>query len=193
MVAEFAGRGCYEAWARANAATRTNEAYLANIIALGHESVFGHAAISLRVQGVSRALTLELVRHRFLVFSQRSQRFVDESDCDFVCPPLLDDPEHADVREKLLREALLAQRAYVMIAETLIERGVPRKQAREAARAVLPECTETRLLVSGNVRAWRDFIKLRNADGADAEIRIFAQQVLEILRTQVAPNSVQDL
>jgi thymidylate synthase (FAD) len=155
--------------------------------------VFGHAAISLRVQGVSRALTLELVRHRFLVFSQRSQRFVDESDCDFVCPPLLDDPEHADVREMLLREALLARRAYAVIAETLITRGVPRKQAREAARAALPECTETRLLVSGNVRAWRDFIKLRNADGADAEIRIFAQQVLEILRTQVAPNSVQDL
>jgi thymidylate synthase (FAD) len=93
----------------------------------------------------------------------------------------------------LLREALLARRAYAVIAETLITRGVPRKQAREAARAALPECTETRLLVSGNVRAWRDFIKLRNADGADAEIRIFAQQVLEILRTQVAPNSVQDL
>ena len=193
MVAEFAGRGCYEAWARANAATRTNEAYLANIIALGHESVFGHAAISLRVQGVSRALTLELVRHRFLVFSQRSQRFVDESECDFVCPPLLDDPEHEDLRDALERELLLARKAYSELAQALIERGTPRKQAREAARAVLPEATETRLLVSGNVRAWRDFIKLRNADGADAEIRIFAQRVLEILRTQVAPNSVQDL
>lgn len=190
---EFAGRGCYEAWARANAATRTNEAYLANIIAQGHESVFGHAAISLRVEGVSRALTLELVRHRFLVFSQRSQRFVDESDCSFVCPPLLDDPEHEDLRDALERELLLARKAYSELAQALIERGTPRKQAREAARAVLPEATETRLLVSGNVRAWRDFIKLRNADGADAEIRIFAQRVLEILRTQVAPNSVQDL
>ena len=193
VVAEFAGRGCYEAWARANVATRTNEAYLANIIAQGHESVFGHAAISLRVEGVSRALTLELVRHRFLVFSQRSQRFVDESSCNFVCPPLLDDPEHEDLREALHREVLLAQRAYSQLADALVERGVPRKKAREAARAVLPECTETRLLVSGNVRAWRDFIKLRNADGADAEIRIFAQRVLEILRTQVAPSSVQDL
>lgn len=192
-LAEFAGRGCYEAWARANAATRANGDYLAHIIELGHESVFGHAAVSFYVTGVSRSLTHELVRHRFLVFSQRSQRFVDESDCDFVCPPLLLDPQHADLREVLYREALLARRAYTQLADTLVERGVSRKQAREVARAALPECTETRLLVSGNVRAWRDFIKLRNADGADAEIRRFAQLILTELRERVAPASVQDL
>jgi thymidylate synthase (FAD) len=190
---EFAGRGCYEAWARANAATRTNEAYLANIIAQGHESVFGHAVASFYVMGVSRALTLELVRHRFLVFSQRSQRFVDESDCNFICPPLLDKPEHADLREALLREVLLARRAYTQLADALTERGVPRKQARETARAVLPECTETRLLVSGNLRAWRDFIRLRDADGVDAEMREFAQEIRRQLREHVAPNSIQDL
>jgi thymidylate synthase (FAD) len=190
---EFAGRGCYDAWARANPATRANGAYLANIIAQGHESVFGHAVASFYVTGVSRSLTHELVRHRFLVFSQRSQRFVDESDCNFVCPPLLDEPDNADLREALLREVLLARRAYAQLALALAERGVSRKQAREAARAVLPECTETRLLVSGNLRAWRDFIKLRDADGADAEIREFAQEIRRQLRERVAPNSVQDL
>lgn len=193
VLAEFAGRGCYDAWARANAATRANGDYLANIIEQGHTSVFGHAAASFYVTGVSRSLTHELVRHRFLVFSQRSQRFVDESNCDFVCPPLLDVVEHDDIRAVLERSALRSRKEYQLIAEALIERGVPRKQAREAARAALPECTETRLLVSGNVRAWRDFVKLRDADGADAEIHEFARQVRELLRERVAPASVQDL
>lgn len=192
-VAEFAGRGCYDAWARGNVATRANGDYLANIIELGHESVFGHASASFYVTGISRALTHELVRHRFLVFSQRSQRFVDESQCNFVCPPLLDDVQHDDLRVLLERSLLASRQAYGIVAEALIERGVPRKQAREAARAALPEATETRLLVTGNVRAWRDFIKLRNSDGADAEIRRFADEALRQLRERVAPASLQDL
>lgn len=192
-LAEFAGRGCYEAWARANAATRTNAAYLAHIIEVGHESLFGHAAASFYVTGVSRALTHELVRHRFLVFSQRSQRFVDESDCNFVCPPLLDKLEYTHLREALLRSARSARADYAYIADALVEAGVPRKQARETARAALPECTETRLLVSGNLRGWRDFVKLRDADGVDAEMRQFAQLIRTQLRERVAPNSVQDL
>lgn len=192
-LAEFAGRGCYEAWSRSNPKTATNLAYLDHIIDVGHTSLFAHAAASFYVTGVSRSLTHELVRHRFLVFSQRSQRFVDESDCDFVCPPLLDNPEHADLREVLYREVLLARRAYGQLAEALIERGVSRKQAREAARAVLPEATETRLTVSGNLRAWRDFIKLRTGEGADAEIQRFAALVLQEIREKVAPASVQDL
>lgn len=194
-LAEFAGRGCYEAWARANPATRTNAAYLAHIIDVGHTSLFGHAAVSFYVTGVSRSLTHELVRHRFLVFSQRSQRFVDESECNFVMPPLLADVTHALVEERELLEktVLQSREAYRQLVDALLSRGVPRKHAREAARAVLPECTETRLVVSGNVRSWRDFIELRNADGADAEIRRFAQEVLQLLREKVAPSSVQDL
>lgn len=192
-LAEFAGRGCYEAWSRANPKTAANLDYLDHIIDVGHTSLFAHAAVSFYVTGVSRSLTHELVRHRFLVFSQRSQRFVDESDCNFVCPPLLDDPAFADMRELLERTTRGNQVAYRIIAETLITRGVARKQAREAARAVLPEATETRLTVSGNLRAWRDFIKLRMGEGADAEIRRFAALVLQEIREKVAPASVQDL
>lgn len=192
-LAEFGGRGCYEAWSRANPETATNLAYLDHIIDVGHESLFNHAAVSFYVTGVSRSLTHELVRHRFLCFSQRSQRFVDESECDFVCPPILDDPEHEDLRHALERCATSSRYTYALIADELVTRGVTRKQAREAARAALPECTETRLLVSGNIRAWRDFIRLRLTSGADAEIRRFAELVLTELRERVAPASVQDL
>ena len=193
FLLEFGGRGCYEAWSRSNPATATNADYVKHILDVGHYSLLGHASASFYVTGVSRALTHELVRHRFLVFSQRSQRFVDESSCNFVCPPLLDDPEHEDLREALHREVLLARRAYTQLADALVERGITRKKARETARAVLPECTETRLLVSGNIRAWRDFIKLRDAEGVDAEMRNFAQLVLAELRQHVAPASLQGL
>lgn len=191
-LAEFAGRGCYRAFNRPNPATAENEPYLKHIIDVGHESVFGHASASFQVEGVSRSLTHELVRHRFLVFSQQSQRFVDESDCDFVLPPLLSDPEHEDLRDAVERELLLARKAYAELAQALTERGVSRKQAREAARALLPEATETRLVVSGNLRAWRDFLKLRLNPAADAEIRRFAEAVLGELRTKVAPATFQD-
>lgn len=193
FLAEFAGRGCYEAWSRSNPETATNLTYLNHIIDVGHTSLFSHATLSFYATGLSRALTHELVRHRFLVFSQRSQRFVDESNCDFVCPPLLDEVDHDDLRAVLERTVLASRKAYTLIADTLVERGVPRKKAREAARAVLPEATETRLVVSGNIRAWRDFITLRIAEGADVEIQRFAATVLSEIREKIAPASVQDL
>lgn len=193
FLAEFAGRGCYEAWSRANPKTATNLAYLNHIINVGHTSLFNHASVSFYATGLSRSLTHELVRHRFLVFSQRSQRFVDESEANFVCPPLLDEVDHDDLRAVLERALLASRKAYSLIADALVERGVERKKARETARAALPEATETRLVVSGNIRAWRDFITLRIAAGADAEIQRFAAMVLSEIRENVSPASVQDL
>lgn len=193
VLTEFAGRVCYRSFDRPNPATRSNRDYLRHILEVGHESVLAHAHVAFHVEGVSRALTHELVRHRFLAFSQESQRFVDASDVDVVVPPLLDDnPATADLRERLLREFYLARHAYEEIADALIKRGVPRKHAREAARAVLPNCAETRLVVSGNLRAWRDFIKLRREPSADAEIRRFALAVAGEL-ARIAPNAFQDL
>lgn len=191
LLAEFAGRACYRSFDRPNPATASNVDYLRHIIDVGHESVLAHAAVTFHVEGVSRALTHELVRHRFLCFSQESQRFVDASDVDVVVPPLLDEPGNNDLRERLLREFYLARHGYEELADALIARGFARKQARETARAVLPNCTETRVVVSGNLRAWRDFVRLRDADGVDAEMRRFAQAVLVEL-ARIAPNTFQD-
>jgi len=81
---------------------------------------------------------------------------------------------------------------YEALVETLTDKGLPRKQAREAARSVLLNAQETKIVVSGNIRAWREFVQKRNSPHADAEIRALAQEVLSVLR-RVAPNSVQDI
>lgn len=189
-LAEVAGRACYQSWDRPNVDTATNIGYLNNIILQRHFSVLEHASATFYVAGVSRSLTHELVRHRHLSFSQLSQRYVDSTTADFVMPPALREygQRQADVAE-LFEECLAT---YDEIADRLMTYGLPRKQAREAARAVLPNCTATELVVTGNMRAWRDFIEKRSAPSADAEIQELASALLERL-TDIAPNSFQDL
>jgi thymidylate synthase (FAD) len=131
-----------------------------------------------------------LERHRFVSLSVLSQRYVDESDAAVVVPPA----EHADpvVRRRLVDVHEEALRGYRDIVDRLIEAGMPRKQAREAARSVLPNATETRFVVTANLRAWRDVLRRRWHVAADAEIRAFAGVILDHLR-ELAPNAVQDI
>ena len=84
-----------------------------------------------------------------------------------------------------------ASRDYTRLVRDLTDAGLPRKQAREAARAVLPNMTEVRMVVSGNVRAWRDTLVRRTAPGADAEMREVAGMILAELK-KIAPNSFGD-
>lgn len=190
-LAEFAGRACYQSWTKPNPATAGSEGYHANTLGQGHFSIYEHASMTLYVEGVSRALTHELIRHRHLSYSQLSQRFVaeDKRDDSYVIPPALRDDIEG---ERLLAEAYEeAQAYYRALVEHLLGKGLPRKQAREAARAVLPNMQETKIVVTGNVRAWRDFLGKRLDPAADAEIREFAYEVLAILR-DLAPHSMQD-
>lgn len=186
---EFAGRACYQSFHKPNEATRRNKDYLANILAQGHESVLEHVSATFYLTGVSRALTHELIRHRHLSYSQLSQRFVDEKEAAMVVPPALrDDPLAVEALGDAFNEALWT---YQELAQTLEHKGLPRKQAREAARAVLPNCTETRIVVTGNVRAWRDFLKKRLDPAADAEIREVAQMIFKYLNL-LYPSAFQD-
>jgi thymidylate synthase (FAD) len=189
-LVEFAGRACYQSFHKPSEATRTNDRYMANIIRQGHFSVMEHASFTVYVTGVSRSLTHELVRHRHLSFSQLSQRFVNEEDVETVIPPAADGDSFP--LSTMARVADVVAEAYTDLVEHYQEvRGLPRKQAREAARAVLPNMTETRIVVTGNLRAWRDVISRRIDPAADAEIQEFARKVLVIAK-KVAPNCFQD-
>src|SRR5690606_20932523 len=84
---EFAGRSCYQSFHKPNPKTRANADYIANIVAQGHHSVLEHASATFYIEGVSRALTHELIRHRHLSFSELSQRFVNVEDAEVVYPP----------------------------------------------------------------------------------------------------------
>ncbi|MEU7980510.1 FAD-dependent thymidylate synthase [Micromonospora sp. NPDC049081] len=188
-LAEFAGRSCFQSWKKPRPETSTNAGYLANILRQNHESVVEHATATFYVTGVSRSLLTELTRHRHLSLSVVSQRYVDESDARMVRPPAAD--SNALIGGLLDDVDSAANIAYVGIVTRLTEQGMNRKQAREAARAVLPNMTETRFVVTGNLRAWRDVLRRRWHVAADAEIRRFAGLILAELR-ELAPNVFQD-
>lgn len=226
-LVEMAGRVCYMSFAKPRPGG--NHAYIQHILEVGHGSVLEHAVFSLLITGVSRSLTHELIRHRVgMSPSQLSQRYVDESDCGMVIPPIYREAiEFFDAVEKqksliefqrmfdlngvqadclydigrLWKEAMnQAQGFYGRLAsltDKLLElngiddKTARRKQAREAARSVLPNATETKIFMTGNARAWRHFLEMRGSEHADAEINRLARAVLAKLQS-AAPNLFGD-
>jgi thymidylate synthase (FAD) len=199
-LVEFAGRACYQSWSKPNPRTATNAAYVRHIIDVGHFSVLEHASVSFYITGISRSCTHELIRHRHFSYSQLSQRYVPGHDSEVVLPPgMEDDPElqeiftaAADASRATYNELLTRLEAKFMSDQPGERLGVlRRKQARQAARAVLPNATETRIVVTGNYRAWRHFIAMRASEHADVEIRRLAIECLRQL-IEAAPAVFSD-
>jgi thymidylate synthase (FAD) len=193
---EFAGRACYQSWSKPNPRTATNASYLQHIIDVGHFSVLEHASVSFYITGISRSCTHELIRHRHFSFSQLSQRYVPEHDSQVVVPPGIEDD--AELTAAFLQAADASRRAYLELLAGLEAKladepnaTLRRKQARQAARAVLPNATETRIVVTGNYRAWRHFIAMRASEHADVEIRRLAITCLRVL-VETAPAVFAD-
>ncbi|MBM4592642.1 FAD-dependent thymidylate synthase [Rhodococcus hoagii] len=191
-LAEFAGRNCYRSFGRPNPATGTNSSYLGHILDVGHESVLEHSSVTFMVHAPRSVLT-ELERHRHLSFSVVSQRYVNAVK---VTPLLHQPPAFAllseELTERLDEFAAATANLYNEIHAELVEQDVDHKEARGAARAVLPNAIDAPMVVTGNLRAWRYVIKARFHEAADPEIRELAHQILEHLR-RIAPNSVQDI
>lgn len=195
-LAEFAGRACYQSWSKPNPVTATNAGYLRHILEVGHLSVLEHGSVTFYLTGVSRSLTHELIRHRHFSYSQLSQRYVPERDAAMVEPQVIaDDPE---LHAQFLAATQASLNAYTHLLEGLEKRFADvqaatsrRKQARQAARALLPNATETRIVVTGNYRAWRHFIAMRASEHADVEIRGLAIACLRELQ-RVAANVFAD-
>ena len=195
VLPELAGRLCYMSFAKPRPGG--NRGYLDHIKEVGHGSVLEHSVWNFIITGVSRSFTHELVRHRAgFGYSQLSQRYVDESVADFVEPGCIaEDPKLHEIWRSAVEQA---QDAYIKLVEGLEQRFAwvedktsRRKMARQAARAVLPNATETKIFVTANARALRHFIELRCNEHAEVEIREVATQILEILRKE-APNIFGD-
>lgn len=189
-LAEAAGRLCYLSWERPNPDTATNRGYLGNIINQQHYSVLEHASVTFYIDGVTRNFTHELIRHRHLSFSEVSQRYVNVEDFPFIEHPGI---QKADGLRRLGVASVVAgaKTQYKLVVENLLSKGFKRKEARQAARHVLPSGLETRIVVSGNMRAWREMLAKRLSPAADAEIREVAQKILAHLKG-IAPNTFQD-
>ena len=194
-LAEFAGRLCY--MSQHNPVGRGTREYLENIKKQGHGSVLEHANYSVLLEGVSRSLTHELVRHRAgFAYSQLSQRYVDESHAAFVVPPAIIGDAALEASWRAQIDS--AQHSYVALVDDLMQRYAwvadkvhRRKMAREAARGVLPNSTETKIVVTGNARAWRTMLELRSSEGAELEIRRAAIALLRLLQRE-APGFFSD-
>ncbi|MCS6975375.1 MAG: FAD-dependent thymidylate synthase [Gemmatales bacterium] len=194
-LVETAGRVCYMSFARPRPGG--NSAYIGHLLEVGHGSVLEHAVWNFLITGVSRSLTHELVRHRAgFGYSQLSQRYVDESVAEYVEPDVIaEDPELHQLWMDTIRRT---HEAYVVLAEKLQakfqdepDRTQRRKLARQAARSVLPNATETKIFMTANARALRHFIEMRASRQAEVEIRKLAVQILRIMQTE-APNLFGD-
>ena len=178
-------------------ASRSTADYIENIKKQGHGSVLEHAVYVLLIEGISRSCSHELVRHRAgFGYSQLSQRYVDESHAAFVMPPAV--AGDAALEEEWTRQVEASQAAYVRAVEGLMQRYTwvtdkvhRRKMAREAARSVLPNATEVKIVMSANARAWRTMLELRTGEGAELEIRRLAVAMLRVLGAE-APAFFSD-
>ncbi len=186
---EISARLCYMSFAKGR---KDIEDFINNLLSSGDGSVLEHVNYGFVFTGISRSLSHELVRHRAgFAYSQRSQRYVDESEPGFVVPPALMDAHEDSVAYKTMLSGFEeATKSYNRVVEMLNGTfpGKPstdrRKKIRQTARAVLPNATETKMFVTGNVRAWRHFIEQRASPFADLEIRRLAIAVLEVLQEE---------
>lgn len=175
---EVGARNCYQSFDRG----RPHSAHVRHLVSVGHGSTLEHCVWQVLLSGVSRSCGRELLRHRHLSPSELSQRYCDASRLRFVVPPkLLGDYEqwrgevteeyqlHLEGRRRFEKFWQHCEDAIAMY-ERLRPTGAT-KLDREAARSVLPECTETRIVFTGNARAYRGLFERRCHEAADAEIR----------------------
>lgn len=175
---EYAARVCYHSIGRCQPGSA--EKMLPRLIARGHESPLEHAYATFHVSGCSRAMTHQLVRHRLMAVSQQSQRYVSESNFDFVVPPSVSEKDQQEYRHDM-------ENLRGMYAKWK-ERGL----RNEDARFVLPNACKTEIVISANFREFRHIFKVRCVPQAQWEIRQACCEMLKILSGK-APFIFADL
>lgn len=172
----MAARLCYSPVGAEELAEKMSEEQVAKlvgkIIELGHMSTFEHVNFTFAIEGVSRVLTHQLVRHRLASYSQQSQRYVAEHNFECIMPPSV----AANAEAKTKFEALMKniQQTY----DELVAMGVHQ----EDARYCLANATETKIVVTMNARELLHFFRLRCCNRAQWEIRRLAEAMLAEVR-----------
>lgn len=155
-------------------------AFITKLLESGHESPFEHISFTFGIEGISRACSHQLVRHRMASFSQRSQRYCFEDGFNYIEPEDINENENED---KIFRDFMRHSKE---VYSKLIDKGVKP----EDARMVLPNACETKIIVTMNARELLHFFKLRCCNRAQKEIREVAFMMKNICR-KVAPNIFQ--
>ena len=167
--------------------------YIDMLMSLGHESPIEHVTFTFGIEGISRACSHQLVRHRIASYSQKSQRYVNETQFEYVTPEAItSDPVTKDVYDETMQ---LLQSRYDFIRAGLIQKYVKdgmnekaaEKKANEDARMVLPNACCTSIVMTMNIRSLFNFFKHRCCNRAQWEIRDVADEMLRQCM-EVAPN-----
>ncbi len=177
------------------------ESFIDMLVSIGHESVVEHVSFTFGVEGISRACSHQLVRHRIASYSQKSQRYVSENGFEFITPPSV--AEHPEAKSEYDRIISEITESYEKLAALLTEKhasefmaqGMDEKSARskasklanEDARFVLPNACETKIVVTMNVRSLFNFFRHRCCNRAQWEIRAVANEMLRQC-LEVAPH-----
>ena len=158
--------------------TSKKSEFIKKIMASGHESPLEHVKFTFAIEGVSRALTHQLVRHRVASYSQQSQRYVAENDFSYIIPPSIKNNKEA--MDKFDETMKYVQDAYNQISESLRNKGKKGESVNQDARFVLPQAAETKIVVSMNCRELLHFFKHRCCTRAQWEIRELADKMAQM-------------
>lgn len=168
---------------------KDQRAFVEKLMRMGHMSPIEHSSFTFAIEGISRACSHQLVRHRLASYSQQSQRYVSEKSevketFDYIIPPsIAEDEETKKVFENFMIEA---QKTYNLLIERLTEKGTMGESANQDARFVLPNAAETKIMVTMNARELLHFFRQRCCLRAQWEIREMAEEMLRLVKG-VAP------
>jgi thymidylate synthase (FAD) len=151
---------------------------------MGHESPIEHVSFTFAIEGVSRALTHQLVRHRIASYSQQSQRYVRLDNFEYVVPPEIEKIPYAKML--FIKTMECDQLSYDMLVEELMKNGRTEKEAIEDARYVFPNACTTKIIVTMNARSLYNFFAHRCCTRAQWEIRELGHKMLKAVK-EVSP------
>jgi len=160
-----------------------HEKFVRHVIASGHASPLEHVKFTFALEGVSRALTHQLVRHRLASYSQQSQRYVRESSFAYIVPPSIDADEEMKREYANIMRAI--QDSYNTLLEMFAKKNRQGEDANQDARFVLPQAVETKIVLTMNCRELRHFFEERCCVRAQWEIRALAVEMLMICRREL--------
>lgn len=160
-------------------------AFVEKLASIGHLSPIEHVSFSFGVEGISRACSHQLVRHRVASYSQQSQRYVREEQFDYVIPPSIkQDPALVREFERCMTEA---QANYTKVLRRLEDLGFRGEAGQQDARYLLPNAAETKIVVTMNARELLHFFRVRTCNRAQWEIREMAGRMLALVK-RAAPT-----
>lgn len=160
-------------------------AFVERLASVGHLSPIEHVTFTFGIEGISRACSHQLVRHRLASYSQQSQRYVKEDAFDYIIPPSI--RQDADASREFEAFMAEAQQRYTAIIKRLEAKGIKGEAANQDARYVLPNAAETKIVVTMNARELLHFFRVRCCNRAQWEIRAMAERMLSLVK-DVAPT-----